>query len=921
MKSRFSLVLTLFFGGCLPALAGSFVNFETPHVHPLELTPNRTRLLAVNTPDSRLEVFDVRGAAPVSIGSVPVGLDPVTVRARNDNEAWVINHVSDSISVVDLNTLHTVRTLQTGNEPADLVFVEAEGRAFVSCSERNVVQVFNLTDLDEAPITISIDGEEPRAMAVSPDGQLVYVGIFESGNRSTILGSHASGTPVNEPDNPYGGQSPPPNSGTEFEPPVNPQLPAAPQLGLIVRQASDGNWYDDNSSDWTEWVSGVSAFRSGRITGWELVDNDIAVINSSTLEVEYYTDMMNIVMAIAVLPSGRVTAVGTDAINEVRFEPNLNGQFVRVNLALGNAEQKSQPRVVDINSHLDYSADQIAQQNNPETFDATLNNFSVGDPRGIVWNGSGTTGYVTGMGSNNLILVDRRGNRIGSPIPVGRGPTGVVLDERGGKLYVLNKFGSSVSVVNLVTLRETRRVAFFDPTPSVIRDGREFLYNTHFSSGLGHLSCASCHVDARMDRLAWDLGNPSGELTPNGNNCGYGLEGEGDCQDYHPMKAAMLTQTLQDIIGHEPFHWRGDKTGLEEFNAAFVNLQGAQRELTPSEMQRFEDFLATIHFPPNPYRNLDNSLPEALALPGHYAFGSAGGLPRGAALPPGNAQAGLDAYRFVPMHQSGPGGGPGRDLVTCVMCHTLPTGMGGDVQYDGTDRARFPNGQGSYIEIQPGPDGQRHLMITGLPFGGAGERHTFKVPQLRNLYERVGFQSTQTKNLSGFGFFHDGSNTLTDFLTRFPGIQGDQMVADMIAFLLAFSGSDLPMGSLDNLREPPGTSSQDVPAAVGQQVTFFGANNTDASLLDRVALLQSLADAGRIGLVAKGSRGGITRGYYYVGGGNVQADDIADPPFALVELINGSGVGKELTITAVPVGSAVRIGVDRDDDGIFDANE
>ena len=30
----------------------SFVNFEAPHVHPLELTPDGARLLAVNTADA-----------------------------------------------------------------------------------------------------------------------------------------------------------------------------------------------------------------------------------------------------------------------------------------------------------------------------------------------------------------------------------------------------------------------------------------------------------------------------------------------------------------------------------------------------------------------------------------------------------------------------------------------------------------------------------------------------------------------------------------------------------------------------------------------------------------------------------------------------------------------------------------------------
>ena len=43
--------------------AGDFVHFESGHVHPLAMTPDGTRLLAVETPDSRVAVFDLTGAA------------------------------------------------------------------------------------------------------------------------------------------------------------------------------------------------------------------------------------------------------------------------------------------------------------------------------------------------------------------------------------------------------------------------------------------------------------------------------------------------------------------------------------------------------------------------------------------------------------------------------------------------------------------------------------------------------------------------------------------------------------------------------------------------------------------------------------------------------------------------------------------
>src|SRR5205814_6515096 len=131
----------------------------------------------------------------------------------------------------------------------------------------------------------------------------------------------------------------------------------------------------------------------------------------------------------------------------------------------------------------------------------------------------------------------------------------------------------------------------------------------HKTSGLGQAACASCHVDGRFDRLAWDLGDPTGamkKLTATNNN--FGRFAPAVTNDFHPMKGPMVTQTLQDIIGHEPFHWRGDRDGIEQFDGTFTNLQGSATGLANNEMQDPKSFLGTIRFAPNPFRQFDHSL-------------------------------------------------------------------------------------------------------------------------------------------------------------------------------------------------------------------------------------------------------------------------------------------------------------------------
>ncbi len=83
--------------------AESYTLFESGQVRPLALSPDRQRLFAVNTPDNRLEVFRIQGNRLVRTASIPVGLEPVAVAARSNREVWVVNHLSDSVSVVELD--------------------------------------------------------------------------------------------------------------------------------------------------------------------------------------------------------------------------------------------------------------------------------------------------------------------------------------------------------------------------------------------------------------------------------------------------------------------------------------------------------------------------------------------------------------------------------------------------------------------------------------------------------------------------------------------------------------------------------------------------------------------------------------------------------------------------------------------------
>ena len=777
----------------LPALgqSGAFVNFETPQVHPIDCSPSGAVVVAVNTADNCLEVFDVVGGALVRRGSVPTGLEPVSVRFRTEGEVWVVNQLSDSVSRVDLDTMRVTRMIRIGDEPADIVFAGSPQVACVTLAQPRLLARFDPTA--EAPVvsTIELAGPQPRAMAVSPDGTTVVVSIFESGNRSVIVPRAT----VNAISGPYGGQNPPPNAGNQFDPPRAVGQPAAPRVAHIVRKNAGGEWRDGNNRNWTNLIT------------WDVLDNDVAIVNANTGSTSYVKGLMTTVTGIGVAPDGRVLAVGMEARNEIRFESKLNGIFVRCMGALLPAGGTGVASLFDLNPHLTYSA---------RTTDLITRLQSVGDPRGIAWMPDGSRAFIAGMGSNSVIAIAPNGARL-STISVGQGPTGLVLSPSGAQLHVLNRFEATISTIATATGAETSRVAFYDPTPAAIRAGRPLLYDTHITSGLGHVSCASCHVDGRSDRIAWDLGDPAGELIAFDANCTE----VGQCVSWHPMKGPMVTQTMQGIIGQEPFHWRGEKQGIEEFNVAYTNLQGRESQITESEMAVLKVYVATLQFGPQPNRNMDGSLRTSLPIIGGGVTGPGG---------TGNPQAGETTFNTLATLPGAPGGN-----TRCVDCH--------------------PGNAGTTNEI-------------GIPLGPVQQNR--KIAYLREVYRKTGANRASTTALRGYGFNSDSEfHTLQDlFGVGFSWGTGATAITrrrDMEAFLLSF-----------------GT---DTHAGIGQQAFArnTGGIGDDTVRISQLIAIASSGSSGLVvkGRIAGQSRGWIFAGGVFV---SDRASESPLTPAQLLEL-------------------------------------
>ena len=245
--------------------------------------------------------------------------------------------------------------------------------------------------------------------------------------------------------------------------------------------------------------------------------------------------------------------------------------------------------------------------------------IALAQPTALVFEPDGSRFYVAAFGTDRVARLDVHGNVL-DRIDVGpvtaaggsadprhkRGPRGLALHPRQPYLYVLNRVSNTLAVIDTagtppVLLTETA-VGTFDPTPPAIRHGRGFLYDAKLS-GNGTAACAACHVDADVDLLAWDLGNPGGTMQ---------TVRAAPVALLHPMKGPLMTQTLRGLARLEPLHWRGDRASFLAFNHAFDTLLGGS-DLSGPDMATFRDFVETLRFPPNPNQNLDRTLPRSLA--------------------------------------------------------------------------------------------------------------------------------------------------------------------------------------------------------------------------------------------------------------------------------------------------------------------
>lgn len=911
--------------------APPFVAFESGHVRPIAISPDGARLFAVNTPNNTLEIFEITASGLALQARVPVGLEPVAVAARGNDEVWVVNHLSDSVSIVTLTGIpHVARTLLVGDEPRDIVFGGAAGRAFVTTAHRGqhrtdaaIAGVPGAGDpqfttpsvpradvwvFDPAQLGASLGGvplqimsfftDTPRALAVSPDRSTVYVAGFKTGNQTTALyeamvcvGFQPNTPCINGNGTISPGGNPGPATNVDGEP--------APEVALIVKfNNATGHWEDELHRVWDHAVR------------FRLPDTDVFAIDANALtQTAAYAHVGTTLFNMAVNPAtGEVYVSNTEAQNQIRFEGpgEFGSSTVQGHLAESRVTILSGANVnpIHLNKHIDYT--KLA---GGPGFDPTAKEHSLATPVELAVTGDGTKLFVAAFSSSKIGVFDTAALRdhtfdpraisAGYITVSGGGPSGLVLDEPRGRMYVMTRFDNAVKVIDLASRSELGAAILPNPEPASVVAGRPMLYDARLS-GNGEAACASCHIFGDTDDLAWDLGNPDEAVTKNPIERNLGdpltitlgkllfgfrgaINGTGRADDFHPMKGPMTTQTLRGMRDSGAMHWRGDRSNgvfgvdatdetlsFDNFIVAFPSLIGSPARPPVAQMQAFTDFQLQILLPPNPVRNLDNSLTAAQQRGRNFYTGrrTADGL-------------------NVPIL-----GGiiPQLQGFNCNGCHLLDPALGA-----------FGTG--------------KRAAFAGV-FG-----QIFKIPQLRNVYTKVGmfgapkvdmFDAPDSgfmgDQIRGFGFINNGAvDTMFRFFTApgfrplptsgFPLLNPDGTRRDVEQFMLAFDSDLAPV--------------------VGQQVTLTSANapaaNPRIDLLEQRArtAFTSKALGGTVKeceLVAHVVHNGALRGLLFAPGANTYAPADGGASLARAALrALAATPGQEVTYTCVPPGSGARI--------------
>lgn len=903
MLSITTLVLIL---GVAPGYGqgrGGYMNLESPQVHPIEVARinGHDYLLAVNTPDNALEIWDTDESVPQAqrfLARVPTGLEPVSVRwVPSLGLAYIANFLGDSITSVavraptgpgSLNTT-LVATVPVTDEPLDLAFADVPNDDGTSTPTLFVTHMtLDAYSKIHAKTLLPVTANDARIDAVVASGQDLD---FDTQNDDIAI--KEPWTPAVFCDQLFvlghkGGNS----TRYDFDLFVSP-LTGGPARS--IGKIGSTNWNMSFGSSGDLYLVGAQSRNKNLIGETQVKNANTGFVKSMFYLVEN--------------PCGDSPKIHRRDVNLVRTAlqidhndlPHPGGA-----LAGGQTPDGKMPDgkmiVQPLNRPVQFK-DALAQLTSLVAFERAGQTPKV---------------FFTAMSSDRIGVIEpstsvaainwpRRKIDV-TPVTPGAmaGPRGIALRPASSdgtvpaRLYVLNRIDPSVTVIDPVTETEVAGMSFplaatnLEPKPIV--KGRRFLYDARLS-GNGFVSCSSCHPDARTDGQAWQLSDFMPVQIPDELNF-FDPNGVFP-DDFAGDKGFIVTQSLQGLLNYEvppdiqelysnkPYHWRGDRADFQAFNGAFASLLGGSM-LGDGEIAAYEEFINTVHYPPNPKQDPSRIYSGGLGDPDD---------PLGGAITQNHSGSG--ALKGMKLFHTG-----NSDGFSCSGCHAL---------MEGSDN--------TLTEFISGSDA---FPLETPPLTVAPPQH-METAALRGLFQREarldkdGDSFPEFSAISGFeGLFHTGLVNSRPNTLDFNG------TASINAFNLRFFDvsfctnqvAQLP-SFCDNLRAVNQFTHEldwGVGPIVGRSYTVTAANAFSQETADAFKLAEVQAGEANAGLAIQASIAGTVRGFWYdltgmSGGTPIYIEEPSGTTFtrtALRSLVVGTR--DRMVLISTPLGSERRVG-------------
>ena len=477
-------------------------SFLSPHASPIVV--HGDRVFVVNTPS---DTVDVISAKTGKIGArIDVGIDPVSVAVRPDGrELWVANHVSDSVSVIDIDpasptNLQVVATVQEFDEqtkatrfdePVGIAFASNE-KAYVALSSENRIAVVDVATRKVSK-RLKITAQDPRAIKVR-NGRL-YVIPFESNNKTQLSGGYRI----------------------------------------------DGELVTFNAHEHS--VANNNVLSLGHVTDIvkhpRVPDRDLYVFDTKTDKLVRTVDTLGTLLyGLTVDSKGRVFIAQTDARNDVNGRSGTKKH--------GLAEMENRAFLNQITS-VRFKGDDAEKPEfinlEPLPPEHPKKGEALATPFAIEISEDDSLLVASAAASDKIFTVDTKTGEVLGRVEVDAVPRGIALESSNGgkpkRAWVLNAVENTVSVVDVsdpAKLQVGASIPLEDPTHPAFKRGR-IAFNTAKASTTETFSCASCHSDGNTDQLLWVLKTP---IVTGGNQI--------------MPRSTMPIRGLRDTA---PFHWDG----------------------------------------------------------------------------------------------------------------------------------------------------------------------------------------------------------------------------------------------------------------------------------------------------------------------------------------------------------------------------